>query len=167
MFKKRKKKEEAKWFQLEGFLLGIEKNSKGHYLVCKNVAQTWSIRWRDDTMMFGLMQSIMENENAVEYLHSLLTVMYISSSYAHDLLAASEEGKMPFMEGFAKLVEDQNNLELKYKPHATEEEDAKELSRLRDLSEMEGELRNINEETDVHKETVGGGERVYSPQVEE
>lgn len=150
MFKKKKKKEETKWYQLEGFMLGVEKNAKGYYLVCRNVAQNWSVRWRDDTMMFGLMKSLMENENAVEYIHSLLTVMYISTTYPHDLVASLKEGKMPFMKGFAKLVANQNKLELKYKPQPTEEEDAKELSRMKDLSEIEEEMKSVNEGSDVH-----------------
>ena len=142
----KKKKEETKWYQVGGFLLGVERKSKAYYLVCKNVAQNWSVRWRDDTMMFGLMKSIMENKNASEYLHTLLTVMFISTTYPHDMVALLREGKMPFTKGFTKLVANQNKFELKYKPQPTEEEDAKELQKLKDIADLEEELKNLNEE---------------------
>ena len=71
------KKDEEKWIQVGSYQIGIERNSVGSMLVCRSVAKNWSVRWRDDTMMFGLMLSIVRNADAREYLNALLTVMFV------------------------------------------------------------------------------------------
>ena len=70
-----KKKDENKWLQVGNFLLGVEKNTHGQYVVLKTVSGNYTVRWRDDTMMFAMMLNIMrrasEDNNVKEYLHSL------------------------------------------------------------------------------------------------
>lgn len=128
---------DAKWLRLGNFLLGREKNSTGNFLVCKSLAQNWSVRWREDTLMYGTLISLMQNE-AHDYLHSLITVMFVCSTYPHDMLALINTQKMPFMEGIAKLVKEQNEYEASLAKKPTEEEEKEAL-------ETEGRLQEMGE----------------------
>ena len=111
-------------------------------------------------MMFAMMLNIMrqaaENENVREYLHSLITVMFITTSYMHDLVALSTKQQMPFCEGIAKLLKEQNDYEqsLEKKPTKKEEKEAlKEVVEMRQVEEELEQLDKENEENgtgDVH-----------------
>lgn len=149
-----KKKDENKWLQIGNFLLGVDKNAHGSYVVLKSVAQNWSIRWREDTLMFASMLNIMsvaaENENAKEYLHSLITVMFVATTYMHDLVALSTKQQMPFCEGIAKLLKQQQDyeekLEKKKKPTKKEEKEA--LAEVVHMREVEEELEKLDAENE-------------------
>lgn len=145
------KKNENKWLQIGNYLLGVDTNAHGSYVVLKSVAQNWSVRWREDTMMFATMLNIMkqaaENENVKEYLHSLITVMFIATSYMHDLVALSTKQQMPFCEGVAKLLKEQNDYEqslAEKKP--TKKEDEEALKEVVEMREVEEELEKLDEE---------------------
>lgn len=145
------KKNENKWLQIGNYLLGVDTNAHGSYVVLKSVAQNWSVRWREDTMMFATMLNIMkqaaENENVKEYLHSLITVMFITTSYMHDLVALSTKQQMPFCEGVAKLLKEQNDYEqslAEKKP--TKKEDEEALKDVVEIREVEEELEKLDEE---------------------
>lgn len=145
------KKNENKWLQIGNYLLGVDTNAHGSYVVLKSVAQNWSVRWREDTMMFATMLNIMkqaaENENVKEYLHSLITVMFITTSYMHDLVALSTKQQMPFCEGVAKLLKEQNDYEqslAEKKP--TKKEDEEALKEVVEMREVEEELEKLDEE---------------------
>ena len=103
-----KKRDDNKWMQVGNFLLGVEKNAHGKYVVLKSVADNWKVTWRDDTLMFAMMLNVMkravDDVNVREYLHSLITVMFITTTYTHDLLALATKQQMPFCEGVAKLL---------------------------------------------------------------
>jgi hypothetical protein len=144
------KKNENKWLQIGNYLLGVDTNAHGSYVVLKSVAQNWSVRWREDTMMFATMLNIMkqaaENENVKEYLHSLITVMFITTSYMHDLVALSTKQQMPFCEGVAKLLKEQNDYEqslAEKKP--TKKEDEEALKEVVEMREVEEELEKLDE----------------------
>ena len=134
------KEKKDKWTQYGNFLVGVEKNSTGDFLVCKSVASDWSVRWRDDTMMFGMMLSLTRNANAKDYMHSLITLMYVASTYPHDLVSLINRDSMPFMEGFAKLIEEQNSYEITLAPKTTDDEEAEALVDVRMTAELEKEL---------------------------
>ena len=151
------KKNENKWIQVGSFEIGIEKNSVGSMLVCRSIAQNWSVRWRDDTMMFGLMLSLAREEGAREYLHSLIMTMFAVTTYPHDLAAISEKKEMPFMEGLIELINKQNEYEASLRPQPTDEENEKSLEEMRRMAEVEKELNEMLEEADneeVHTEGV-------------
>lgn len=151
------KKNENKWIQVGSFEIGIEKNSIGSMLVCRSIAQNWSVRWRDDTMMFGLMLSLAREEGAREYLHSLIMTMFAVTTYPHDLVAISEKKEMPFMEGLIELINKQNEYEASLRPQPTDEENEKSLEEMRRMAEVENELNEMLEEADneeVHTEGV-------------
>ena len=145
-----KKKNENKWLQVGNFLLGVEKNAHGQYVVLKTVVSNWKITWRDTTMMFAMMLNIMrraaEDDNAKEYLHSLVTMMFITTTYLHDLVALSTKTEMPFCEGIAKLLKEQNDYEESLKEKPTEEEDAKALEEVGRMQEISNELEKLEEE---------------------
>ena len=145
-----KKKNEDKWLQVGNFLLGVEKNAHGQYVVLKTVVSNWKITWSDTTMMFAMMLNIMkraaEDENVKEYLHSLITVMFISTTYLHDLVALSTKQEMPFCEGIAKLLKEQNDYEASLEKKPTEEEDRKALEEVGQMQEISDELEKLEEE---------------------
>jgi len=136
--------------QVGNFLLGVEKNAHGQYVVLKTVVSNWKITWSDTTMMFAMMLNIMkraaEDENVKEYLHSLITVMFISTTYLHDLVALSTKQEMPFCEGIAKLLKEQNDYEASLEKKPTEEEDRKALEEVGQMQEISDELEKLEEE---------------------
>ena len=148
------KNNENKWIQIGNYQIGIEKSSVGNMLVCRSLANNWSVRWRDDTMMFGMMLSIARNEGARDYLYSLITAMYAVTTYPHDLVSLSENGEMPFMTGLIELIHKQSEYEASLKPQPTEEEDRQSIEEMKRMAEVENELININKE----EEENGGGQ---------
>lgn len=144
-----KKNNENKWLQIGNFLLGVDKNQNGAYVVLKSVAQNWSVRWRDDTTMFAMMLNTMKRateDNAIkEYLHSLVSVMFISTTYLHDLVALATKKEMPFCEGVAKLIKEQNDYEESLKEVPTEEEDKKALEEVGEMQQVAEELEKLDE----------------------
>ena len=136
-----KKKDEKKWLQVGNFLLGVDSNAHGSYVVLKSVAQNWSVRWREDTLMFGMMMNVMrqsaENDGACEYLHSLAAIMFATTTYLHDLVAASTLKTMPFCEGVAKLLKEQQEFEESIAGKPQEASGAEEEAALREVGEME------------------------------
>ena len=144
------KKKEDKWMQIGNFLLGVDKNAHGSYVVLKSVIQNWSVRWREDTMMFATMLNIMkqaaENENVKEYLHSLITLMFAATTYMHDLVAVSTKQEMPLCEGFAKLMKEQNDYELSLLDKPTDEQNEASLNEEAEMREVEEELEKLDKE---------------------
>lgn len=135
--------------QVGNFLLGIERTSRGNRLVCKAVSGAWSVMWREDSLMFAMMMNLIrqgaENENVRDYIHSLATVMFVVTTYPHDLVALSKKGKMPFFEGVTRLVSEQNKYEasLVEKPSEKEEEEA--LREVGEMQEVQDELEKLEE----------------------
>lgn len=149
------KKKEDKWLQVGNFLLGVEKNAHGSYVVLKSVADNWKITWREDTMMFSLMLNIMkratEDNNLKEYLHSLITVMFVTTTYTHDLVALATKQQMPFCEGVAKLLKEQNDYEASLEKKPTKKEEKEALEETVRMRQVEEELEKLDKDgTDVH-----------------
>lgn len=144
------KKKEDKWLQVGNFLLGIDKNAHGAYVVLKSVSQNWSVRWRDDTLMFAMMANTMtramEDDNIKEYLHSLITMMFITTTYLHDLVALATKQQMPFCEGIAALLKEQTDYEASLDKQPTEEEEKEALEGVVRMREVEEELEKLDEQ---------------------
>lgn len=140
------KKNEKKWLQVGNFLLGVEKTSAGSRVMLKSKAGNWQLSWRDDTMMFQLMISLMQNPNSHEYLHSLVAIMFTVTTYPHDLVSVSERGTMPVLEGIAGLIAEQTKYELSLKPEATQEENEKALAEVGEMTEIQEELEKLDKE---------------------
>lgn len=147
-----KKKDEKKWLQVGNFLLGVDTNAHGSYVVLKSVAQNWSVRWREDTLMFGMMMNVMtqaaENDGAREYLHSLAAIMFAATTYLHDLVAASTMKTMPFCEGVAKLLKEQQEYEerVAQKPEPTEADEAAALQEVGEMTDIQETLEPVSDE---------------------
>lgn len=147
-----KKKDEKKWLQVGNFLLGVDTNAHGSYVVLKSVAQNWSVRWREDTLMFGMMMNVMtqaaENDGAREYLHSLAAIMFAATTYLHDLVAASTMKTMPFCEGVAKLLKEQQEYEerVAQKPEPTEVDEAAALQEVGEMTDIQETLEPVSDE---------------------
>lgn len=152
------KKNEKKWTQVGNYLLGIEKNATGGFVVCKTLSGNWSVRWRDDTMMYGMMLNLIETEAAREYLHSLVTLMFVASTYPHDLVALTEKGELPLMQGVIELVNEQAKYEASLRPQPTEEEDQETVAELKQMAEIEKELNDMaaEEEQQENQEENNG-----------
>ena len=108
------------------------------YVRCKSVSDNWAVIWRDDTLMYGILYPLALNDDAENYLHSLVTLMYVATTYPHDLVSLNNNGDAPFMNGFLSLVEAQNTYENSIKAPVTDEEDNKILEQ----TVMTEELRN-------------------------
>jgi hypothetical protein len=99
---------------------------------------------------------MLNNKDANNYLHSLITLQYAATTYTHDLVAMAEKQEIPFMEGFARLVEEQSAYENSVKnarqgEDGRSKEDEKALRELKELSEMESELKDgLSGKGDVH-----------------
>jgi len=147
-----KKKNDEKWLQVGNFLLGVDRNRHGEYVVLKSVADNWKVTWRDDTIMFAMMLNIMRRAaedgtgTVKEYLHSLITMMFVATTYLHDLVALSTKQEMPFCQGIAKLLKEQNDYEASLEKKPTEEEDRKALEEVGQMREIEEELEKLDAE---------------------
>lgn len=152
MSKKNKRVSDDKWLQVGNFLLGVDTNAHGSYVVLKSVAQNWSIRWREDTMMFAMMLNVMrqatENENVKEYLHTLVTIFFAATSYMHDLVALSATHQMPFCEGLARMLKEQQDFEegLKKEKKPTKKEEKEALKEVVEMQEIQDELEKLEKE---------------------
>lgn len=140
------KKAKKEWLHVGNFLLGVEKHSMGSRVMCKSQVGNWQISWRDDTMMFQLMISLMKNPNSHEYLHALVAIMFTVTTYPHDLVSVSKRGTMPVLEGVAALIAEQAKYELSVAEQPTAEEDAKALAEVGELTEVEEELEKLDKE---------------------
>ena len=152
------KKNGKKWTQVGNYLLGIEKNATGGFVVCKTLSCNWSVRWREDTLMYGMMLNLIETEAAREYLHSLVTLMFVASTYPHDLVALTEKGEMPLMQGVIELVNEQAKYEASLRPQPTEEENQETIAELKQMAEIEKELNDMaaEEEQQENQEENNG-----------
>ena len=145
------KKKEEKWLQMGNFLLGVEKNAHGSYVVCKTVSGHWMMRWREDNMMFLMMLNVMkqaaEDDNVKDYLHSLVTVFYTCTSYVHDIVSIAERRECPFFEGFARLLKEEEEFEASVyaKSHTKDEEDAA-LKEVGEMTDIQEELEKLDKD---------------------
>lgn len=148
----KKKNNENKWLSVGNFLIGIDTNAHGSHLVLKSALQNWQIRWREDTMMYVMMMNVIktaaENDNMKEYLHSLITVMFVATTYTHDLVALATKQEMPFCEGIAKLLKEQTDYEdsIAQRKEPTAEDDEKALNEVVEMREVEEELEKLDAE---------------------
>ena len=140
------KKKDNKWKQVANFLLGVEENRSGRYVVLRTKEGTWSTRWRDDTLMFGILLSLTDNEESVDYLHALFTMMFISCMHPHDLVALGEKQEMPMMNAFAKMYMEAMEYEASVLKQPTEEEEKTALEESAAIEGMREELEKMEEE---------------------
>lgn len=148
-----RKRNDEKWLRVGNFLLGVEKKSAMRYVVLKAVSDNWRVYWSEGCLMFAMMLQLMrraaEDEGAREYLHSLVTMMFVTTSYTHDLVALSTKQEMPFCEGVARLLGEQTDYEQSLERKPTEEEDGKALEEVAQMREVEEELEKLDEEDEV------------------
>ena len=146
-----KKKNDEKWLQVGNFLLGVDRNRHGEYVVLKSVADNWKVTWRDDTIMFAMMLNIMRRAaedgtgTVKEYLHSLITMMFVATTYLHDLVALSTKQEMPFCQGVAGLLKEQTDYESSLDRKPTKKEDKEALEETVRMREVEEELEKLDE----------------------
>lgn len=140
------KKKEAKWMQVGNYLLGVEENSLGKALCAKSVSGNWSLRWREDNLMFAVVLNMLGDEKCHSYVESLLTLCYAATNYPHDLVSIVEKQETPVMNGFAKLVKEQAEFEASVAKRPTEEQDAEALKEVVEMQEVQDELERLDEE---------------------
>ena len=141
-----KKKSENKWIQVGNYLLALEKNSLGAVLCVKNLAGNWSIRWGQDSYLFAVLTSQIQDEKCHAYVDALLTVFYTATNYPHDLVAIIEKNDTPFINGFSKLIQEQTDFEVSIKKNATQEEDDAALKEVVQMQEIQDELEKLDKE---------------------
>lgn len=123
------------------------------YIVCRSVSNGWLVQWRDETLMFGVLYPMLFNEDASDYLHSLVTLMYVATTYPHDLVSLTNGGDTPFMEGFLNLVDKQNEYENSLVTGVSPEEDDRILRDTVANEELRNEVLQLSEEDGTVHET--------------
>ena len=145
-----KKKEENKWLQIGNFLMGVEKKASCRYVVLKSVSDGWRVYWSEETLMFAMMLNLMskatEDNNVKEYLHSIISMFFISTTYTHDLIALATKQQMPFCEGVAKLLKEQTDYEASLEKKPTKKEEKKALEEVGEMAAIEEELEKMDAE---------------------
>ena len=141
-----KKKSENKWIQVGNYLLALEKNSLGAVLCVKNLSGNWSIRWGEDSYLFAVLTSQIQDEKCHAYVDALLTVFYTATNYPHDLVAIIEKNDTPFINGFCKLIQEQTDFEVSIKKNDTQEEDDAALKEVVQMQEIQDELEKLDKE---------------------
>lgn len=131
--------------QVGNFLLEVLEGADFDFIECRSLIGDWSVRWRNDSVMFSLMFSLMQNKDAEEYLRALFTMMYIATSYTHDLVAIIEKRDLPLINGFCALVNEQNDYEASVAKKTTKEEEEEALKNTVITEELENEIINLEE----------------------
>lgn len=135
-----------KWKQIGNYLVGEEKSTGGDRMVVRSVSGDWRLMWSSGTLMYIMLKSFMEDENTHKYLDALITLYYAATNYPHDLAAITEKKSTSFMDGFARIVEEQTKFELSLRKEASKEEDEKALEEVVEMQEISDELDRIEKE---------------------
>jgi len=136
---------QAKKRQVGNYLLEVLEDGDFDFIECRSVIGDWSVRWRGDNIMFTLMYSLMQNKDAEEYLRALFTMMYVATSYTHDLVAIVEKQDLPLINGFCALVNEQSDFEASVAKKATVEEDEEALNNAVVMEELKEEILSKRE----------------------
>lgn len=131
------------------YLFSIQQNSNGSWLVASTVSGLWSIRWNEGHMMYGILIGLIADVKCHAYVDALMTMIYTASSYPHDEVAIINKQELPFINGFARLIQEQADFETSVKEKATEQEDAEALEETAHLQELQDELEALDND-EVH-----------------
>ena len=97
------------------------------WIIITNASRNWEVRFRDDNEMFTLFASAPKEIDEWSWLGALVLQMYYADCIMHDVLSASKETedskKMPYLDGFFKLIHEEVERNRKYVDTPTEEQD--------------------------------------------
>lgn len=132
-------KKDEKWLQVGNFLLGVERNRIGRFVVCKSASGLWSVRWREDSPMFHAMligmRAAVGDAAAKKHLETVAFQYSYTTNHFLD---------RPFLEAYVEFVE-----EYKQKhnplPDVTQEADEAALEEVVRMREVEEELEKLEE----------------------
>lgn len=144
--KKKNERASVKWADIGNFRLCHESNSLGRVLCVRSVSGQWSIRWSEDTYVYAVLTRLMGDEKCHQYINALLTLYYTATNYPHDLAALAELQKTPFIDGFARLLNEQTDLEVGFHEKVSKEDDDKILQEVGEMQEIQEELERLEEE---------------------
>jgi hypothetical protein len=136
------------WLQIGNFLIGQVNNNIGTRMCAKSVSGEWSVSWGEGSMMYGVMLSFAADVNTHRYLEALLTLMYVATTYPHDLAAVCEKQQLPVINGFCQLVNEQTRFEVSLMKKPTEKEDEEALNGVAEMQEIIDELGMLDMEID-------------------
>lgn len=136
----------GKWTQIGNYLIGEEKSASGERMVIRSVSGDWRVMWETGTLMYIMIKRFVEDESTHKYIDALATLFYAATNYPHDLVAITEKQSTPFMDGFARLVNEQTDFEVSVKRKPTDEEDEKALSEVVEMQEIQDELEKLEKE---------------------
>lgn len=127
------------------YVFTVERCDDGRWLVLKSVSGCWQVRWRDDVEMFGALMSLLGVGTAAadKYLDCLVTMMYISTEYTHDLASLANGNGMPFMEGFTRLFNEQAEYDRSLVPSVGEKEDERALNETVEWENLREDITRI------------------------
>lgn len=139
-----KKKNSSDAVRIGSYVFTLQENRNGSWLVVNALSGHWSIRWRSDHMMYAVLGGLVADGKCHRYVDALMTMMYTASSYPHDEVAIVERQELPFINGFARLIQEEADFEVSVKGVATDEEDAEALAGTVELQEISDELERLD-----------------------
>lgn len=126
------------------FIVTKENGNGMDWVSIKAVSGFWTMRFRQDNMMFRMVNEMAGDENLHAYLESWVKMCYLMSNCMPDL---------DFMEEFYKSYSDWSERQAKSEEVLSDEEDAKILEEERRKWEMKNELSGMNDGKGEYKET--------------
>lgn len=100
-------------FQIGNFIVSKEGTGEIKFIKIKNTSNSWNMKWRSDSEFYQLVEDMIKPE-AHAYFHNFIASCYAMSNGIKDNI---------FLEGFAKLWQEQNERYLAMNANVSEDEE--------------------------------------------
>ena len=155
MSEKDKSKENV--VRIGNYLLSYK--DEGAVLSVRSVSGSWRIEWGFDSYMYSVLTKFLSDRKTDNYVDALLTLYYACTNYPHDLVSIVTRQSTPFMDGFARMVKEQNDYEVSVAQKHTGEEDEEALAEVVRMHELEEELDALDAKEALEESHTEQGER--------
>lgn len=99
-------------FQIGNFIISKEGTGEIKFIKVRSTSNSWNMKWRSDSEFYQLVEDMIKPE-AHAYFHNFIACCYAMSNGIKDNI---------FLEGVAKLWQEQNERYLAVKPNVSDEE---------------------------------------------
>lgn len=125
------KKEKNMLARVGNFVITHESGNGMDWVSVKAVSGFWTVRYREDNRMYGMLVMMSKNKALEKYLENWVTTLYVMAQATPDLKFYEE-----FMHAYKGL------LERAKLPEPSDEEDKAALEELRVMEEMKEEVKD-------------------------
>lgn len=129
--------------QVGNFVILKEKGGNMDWLVIKAVGGTWTIRYREDSMVYMLLNKMVHDDAMLKYLDAWIHAIYVMSQTFPDL---------DFYQSFYEAYNAMNERRRTERQPVSDEEDKKILEHERALYEMQQEAEKEMENEEKKEE---------------